>query len=67
MLYRYNLKVGYRGDSVFDGYFSSVNQLVKVSCSFSDECSFHASDLLFDKVLPIYSLISEFKASVNGI
>lgn len=67
MLHRYNLKVGFKGDQVFEGYFSSINKLVKVACSFSEGCSIHAYDIVFDKTIPIYTLISEFECEVNGI
>ena len=67
MLYRYNLKVGYMSKTVFDGYFSSINQLVKFACSFSDDCVMEAFDHLFGNVLPLYSLISEFERNATGI
>lgn len=67
MLYRYRLNVAINGDHVFDGCFSSINQMVKVACGFSESCVFESFDDLFDKVIPIYTLIGEFQRNSNGI
>lgn len=67
MLYRYNLKVGLNGKEVFNGNFSSINQMVKVSCSFSHDCVLEAFDCFFKKLIPIYTLMSEFENDVTGI
>lgn len=67
MLYRYSLQVALDNKVVFDGYFSSINQLVKFACSFSDNCVLESFDSLFCKSIPIYTLINEFRRDVNGI
>lgn len=67
MLYRYRLMAALNGNVVYEGSFSSINHLVKVACSFSEDCTLQSFDDLFDKVIPIYSLVSEFKCDANGI
>lgn len=67
MLYRYNLKVSFDGYQVFDGNFSSINQLVKTACCFSDDCTFESFDQLFGNAVPVCTLMSEFKRHCNGI
>lgn len=67
MLYRYSLQVALDNKVVFDGNFSSINQMVKFACSFTNDCVMESFDSMFDKVIPIYSLIAEFRRDSNGI
>lgn len=67
MLYRYRLSCAVNGNVIYEGSFSSINHLVKVACSFSDDVTLSSFDDLFDKIIPIYSLVAEFKCDANGI
>lgn len=68
MFKRYDLDVFYNSIPVYSASFSSINNLVKFACGFdSNICDFLATDILYEKSVPIVELMNEFKGDNYGV
>ena len=68
MFKRYDLDVFYNSVPVYSASFSSINNLVKFACGFDRRvCDILATDVLYEKSVPIVELCNTFEGENNGI